>query len=68
MYPDMPQQGMPPTRRPDVETAQAWNLAGRCAEQGAIAQPGTPDTDRALLKPEQKRWGPVIKAAAITAE
>ncbi|KJK20772.1 hypothetical protein UB46_30730 [Burkholderiaceae bacterium 16] len=38
------------------------------AEQGGIAQPGTPDAYRALLKSEQERWGPVIKAAGITAE
>ena len=44
------------------------DVVDKFAEQGGIAQPGTPDTYRALLKSEQARWGPVIKAAAITAE
>lgn len=38
------------------------------AEQGGIAQASTPDAYRALIKSEQGRWGPIIKAAGITAE
>lgn len=38
------------------------------AERGGIAQPGNPQSYRALLEAEQRRWAPVIKAAGITPE
>ncbi|MGO4278684.1 MULTISPECIES: Bug family tripartite tricarboxylate transporter substrate binding protein [unclassified Cupriavidus] len=44
------------------------DLIEKFAEQGGIAQSSTPDAYRALIKSEQGRWGPVIKAAGITAE
>ncbi len=44
------------------------DVVAQFAEQGGIAQPGTPDAYRALVKSEQDRWGPIIKAAGITAE
>lgn len=38
------------------------------AEQGGIAQASTSDAYRNQIKSEQGRWGPIIKAAGITAE
>lgn len=51
-----------------TDAMRSAEVASKFAEQGGIAQPGTPDAYRALLKSEQERWGPVIKAAGITAE
>jgi len=54
----------------DAATAalRSTEVIEKFAEQGGIAQAGTPEAYRALLKAEQDRWGPVIKAAGITAE
>jgi tripartite-type tricarboxylate transporter receptor subunit TctC len=43
-------------------------VAEKFAEQGGIAQSDTPEAYRALVKSEQDRWGPIIKAAGITSE
>jgi tripartite-type tricarboxylate transporter receptor subunit TctC len=67
----------PPGLPPDIakkllaaatEALRSPEVIEKFAEQGGIAQGGTPDAYRALLKSEQDRWGPVIKAAGITAE
>lgn len=67
----------PPGLAPDIarklfeaanDALRSPDVFDKFAEQGGIAQPGSPDTYRALLKSEQERWGPVIKAAGITAE
>ncbi|MDF3834993.1 tripartite tricarboxylate transporter substrate binding protein [Cupriavidus basilensis] len=47
---------------------RAPDVVEKFAEQGGIGQSSTPDAYRALIKSEQGRWGPVIKAAGITAE
>ena len=51
-----------------TEALKSTEVIEKFAEQGGIAQPGTPEAYRALLKSEQDRWGPVIKAAGITDE
>ena len=51
-----------------TEALRSTEVIEKFAEQGGIAQAGTPEAYRALLKSEQDRWGPVIKAAGITAE
>lgn len=44
------------------------DVVEKFAEQGGIAQSSTPDAYRNQVKAEQGRWGPIIKAAGITAE
>lgn len=54
----------------DAATAalRSTEVMEKFAEHGGIAQAVTPEAYRALLKAEQDRWGPVIKAAGITGE
>lgn len=51
-----------------TEALRSAEVLAKLDEQGNLAQPGSPDQYRALLKTEQDRWGPVIRAAKITAE
>jgi tripartite-type tricarboxylate transporter receptor subunit TctC len=37
-------------------------------DMASLTQPGQPANYRALIKSEQERWGPVIRAAGITAD
>jgi tripartite-type tricarboxylate transporter receptor subunit TctC len=37
-------------------------------EMASLTQPGNPAQYRALIKAEQERWAPVIRAAGITAD
>lgn len=51
-----------------TDALRSTEVVAQFDEKGGIAQPGTPAAYRALLKAEQDRWGPVIRAAGIKAQ
>jgi tripartite-type tricarboxylate transporter receptor subunit TctC len=51
-----------------VEAMRSPEVTSKLAEQGNLAQPGSPEQYRTLLRTEQERWKPVIRAANIAAE